>query len=76
MSCAVTRWPMNKVSYHLDNYPSRALSTKETIHIIRRSFQVYTFTCSFVVIGPILRGHSGPLCHALSLSSLSLLLLL
>ena len=33
--------------------------------------------CSFVlVIGPILWGHSGPLCHALSLLSSSLLLLL
>ena len=33
-------------------------------------------TCNFVilsVIGPIPWGHSGPLCHALSLSSLSLL---
>jgi len=31
------------------------------------------FICSFFLFGPILWGHSGPLCHALSLLSLLLL---
>ena len=38
------------------------------------STTLYTlcFAMHFIVFGPILWGHSGPLCHALSLSLSSL----
>jgi len=56
---------------------SRQLSNAEWAECYKRrdyeSHRFHLYACKIYLIGPILWGHSGPLCHALSLLSSSLL---
>ena len=62
-----SEWPKRVSSGH--RYPLEYIMSTHW-------FRSYVYRVRHFVIGPILWGHSGPLCHALSLSSSSLLLLL
>ena len=59
---------MTQSPLHLQVVASVAVNWRVPINVRLLVF----LTLPFILIGPILWGHSGPLCHALSLSLLSL----